>query len=170
MNLSPCLILPYDDSPLARATLAHAARALREERNGRAEIVLAVAGVDRDAAGRLAGRTRALAGPAVGLALHMLPPGDPIAGFKGLARAFPNAVLAAPVEGAGGAPWFHEACRFEGLAHPILLFAVDQHDLMVQPGDVPTPTVTDRGWRRALCGLRVASPWRRTVPGGASGD
>ncbi len=129
MDVTQRLILPYDDSPLARAALCHAARVASRGNPATTELLVAVAGVEPDVVEDLAQRLRRLARPEVGFTLHLLPAGEPLVGFRVLARAHPDAFLVAPLTVDSGAPWYREACRFQGLAHPVLLVIIGRRDV-----------------------------------------
>src|SRR5262245_31538000 len=97
------IVLPYDASTVARASLRRAARPVVSTRSGDAYagIVLATAGFDPSEFDRLMHEAEAIAGPGVPLELDLLDPGDPVGALHHLADSLPAAVLAAPLEGKG---------------------------------------------------------------------
>jgi hypothetical protein len=131
------IIIPYDDSPAARATLRHVAQEARSNR-GVARyhgVMLATAGVDPAALEHLGAEARAIAGAGVFLEVRLLKAGDPIGDFDALTASYPVAVLAAPIGVAGNAPWYTEACRFAGQDHALMLFFIRPQELktLAQP-------------------------------------
>jgi hypothetical protein len=118
------IILPYDGSPVARAALRRAAQVVGRG-TGRyryAGLILATAGVDPAAIDNVMLDVREIAGPDIPLELWLLNPGDPLGALRELAGALPDATFAAPLGGAGAAPWYVEACRHGGRDHTTILF------------------------------------------------
>jgi hypothetical protein len=119
------IILPYDDSPVARAALHRAAYAAGASLAG---VVLATAGVDPSGLDRLARRAQVIAGRDLPLEVRLLDAGDPIGDLHRLAATLPEAILAAPLGVAGCAPWYAEACRLGGLDHALMLFRISPRE------------------------------------------
>ncbi|MGD9890993.1 MAG: hypothetical protein AB7R89_24065 [Dehalococcoidia bacterium] len=165
------IILPYDDSPAARATLRHAAQRAQgvPEQTRYEGVVVATTGVDPDGLDRLLGELRAIAGPDVALELCLLDAGDPIGDFHRLVAACPDAVLAAPVGATGRAPWFAEACRLSELDHTLMLFLLRPAELRRSTRRLPhvhesrPVDAVVQGWVRkgADLGRALARGWHR---------
>ena len=125
------IVLPYDGSPVARAALVRAARAVRQ--GGRlwpyAGVVLATAGVDRSSLTTMTEDTRRLVGPDVALDVRLLDPGDPVGALWRLAESLPGSILAAPTGARGWAPWYAGACRLRGWSRATMLFRIRPDEL-----------------------------------------
>ena len=130
------IVLPYDGSPVARAALGRAARAVRQ--GGRlwpyAGVVLATAGVDPSSLDTMADEARRLAGPDVPLDARLLLPGDPVGALRRMADALPGSILAAPIGGRGWAPWYTAACRLDGDARTTMLFLIRRDEIRTFEG------------------------------------
>src|SRR5262245_10111175 len=105
------IILPYDSSPVARAALRRAAKAVRGDDPCFAGVILAIAGVDPAALDGVVREAQAVAGPDVPLESRLLAAGDPVGALRRLRESVPDAVMAAPLGVQGGADWYVEACR-----------------------------------------------------------
>jgi hypothetical protein len=125
------IILPYDGSPVARASLRRVGGAVREGgiRSGNASVIVATAGVDPSEIDRLTAEARSIAGDGVPVQVRLLRAGDPIGGLHELAASLPDAVLAAPVKPKGRAAWYAEACRLGGLPHTLMLLFIRPNEL-----------------------------------------
>lgn len=125
------LVLPYDGSPLARATLRRAARAGPRPRGSSqtAGVLLVTAGIEAEALDGLLDEASTLAGPGIALRGYLLHPGDPLASLRRLLGCLPNAALAAPVSGKHAAPWCAAAWRLDGLAYTRVLFFITPRDM-----------------------------------------
>jgi hypothetical protein len=97
------LVLPYDESAVARATLRRAARVAAARPMRRAGIMLAVAGSDPAALGPVVERARAAV--AVPVEGRLLGAGDLLGALRRILADLPGATLAVPLGGRGMAPW-----------------------------------------------------------------
>jgi hypothetical protein len=104
------LVLPYDGSPVARATLRRAATTIGTGEHAYTGIVLAVAGVEPEALYRLLQEAGTGIAPHIVLQAQLLPPGDPLRALQRVVAGMP-ATLAAPVDPQGAAPWCLAAWR-----------------------------------------------------------
>src|SRR5262249_51673319 len=120
--MSRWIILPFDNSPLARATLHRAANSVRESGSSYCGVTLAVAGIDPTDLDDLALRACVIAGPGVPLEVVLLNPGAPLGALAELVASLPDAVLATPLGAKGDTPWYREACKAEGVPCALLLF------------------------------------------------
>src|SRR5687767_1823515 len=102
--MKPWIIMPYDASPVARAALRRAARAMRATDEQYTGIILATAGVDPSVLGGFVHDAQEVTGPDVPLEVRLLNAGDPIGALHEFAESVPNAVLAAPLRAQGNAP------------------------------------------------------------------
>ncbi len=123
------IMLPYDSSPVAKATLRRAAEAVRGSHGRYAGVIVATAGIDPLALSGLVHEVQQIAGPDVPVEPRLLSPGDPIAALHRLAGSLPDAVLAAPLGAKGRAPWYERACVLGGLSHTLLLFYIMPKEL-----------------------------------------
>ena len=122
------LVVPYDGSAAAHATLRRAAAVVATAHAHRScGLLLATVGLERPA---LAGPVAEVAervgparvGPAGPVAVVWLSPADPIGAFHVLLAAT-DATLAVPLGGRGRAPWYAEACRAsDASARTMLVF------------------------------------------------
>ena len=144
------IILPYDGSPAARATLYHAARAVQDPATSYQRVLLAVAGVDPAALEGLARESRAIAGPRVPLEVHLLHPGDPIADLRTLIVSTSGAAVGAPLRARGSALWYEQARRPRDLPCARILFFIDPSEL--RRFAVPGEAAARRGpWSKLRC-------------------
>jgi hypothetical protein len=125
------IILPYDRSPVARAALRHAGRAVEsgDAYSADAGVILVTAGVDPSDLDALLDEAQPIAGARVPLELRLLDPGDPIRSLHRIVASMPDAVLGAPLGGRGSAPWYAEACQVSGLDRTMMLFLISPHEL-----------------------------------------
>lgn len=143
------LILPYDRSAVARATLRRVVESRRQWGAGRPGIVLAIAGFESEAVDGLLAEAHALLGGDFVLQAQILHPGDPLGSLRRLLRCLPNAVLAAPIGPRGGAaPWCAAAWRLNQPGATRVLFFVTPHDIRVIDHDA-LPTAARR-WERVV--------------------
>jgi hypothetical protein len=155
--MSRWIILPYDNSPVARATLHRAAKAVRQTGTCYAGLLLAVAGIDPADLNELAREACMVAGPGVLLDVVLLTPGDPLGDLARLIASRPDAVLAAPLGARGTTPWYREACKAEGIPCVLMLFFLQPAevrrfaaaaDVQSQPGVLRQCLERMRGWFR----------------------
>ncbi len=128
------IILPYDESPLARAVLHRAAGMARDGDGGSpySGVMLAVTGIDPAAVGTLVREAEQIAGADVPLEVRLLDAGDPIGALQTLVAAQPEAVFVAPLglHGiTGRAPWYAAACRQGGIDHTLVLFNITPQEI-----------------------------------------
>lgn len=123
--------MPYDASPLARAALVRAARAVRNADEPYTGIILATAGIDPSEIDALVCDAQATAGEDVPLEVRLLSPGDPLGALRRLSGDLPDAVLAAPLCARvhGRAPWYADACVLGGRNHSMMLFFIGLEEI-----------------------------------------
>lgn len=126
---SQWILIPYDDSPVARAALHQASHSVRTSGGVYAGILLATTGVDPAALDALTSRALEAAGREVPVDVCLLDPGDPLGALDRLIDGLPDVTLAAPLHAAGNAPWYAEACALGGKGHPLMLFFLPQKEI-----------------------------------------
>jgi hypothetical protein len=153
--MSRWVILPYDGSPVARATLRRAARLLRTGTGHHAGVIVATAGVDPAALDVVMMEAQAIAGADVPLELHLLSAGDPIGALHRLINAVPSASLAAPLGATGRAPWYIEACRLGVCGRTVMLFFLTPEEFRVAGDSYVSP----RRGHELVGAIRRARSW-----------
>jgi len=139
------LILPYDGSVVARATLRRAAAAIctrardHTPEQDQAGVLLAVAGIEPEALGDLLQEAGAVVAPDIVLQAQLLPPGDPLGSLQRLLACLP-ATLAAPLDPHGAAPWCVAAWQLDVPMGAKVMFFLTPEDL-----HAVTPTPAHRG-------------------------
>lgn len=123
------IIMPYDASPVARAALFEAGKAVRGARGERGGVILATAGLEPEAVRALLADAQQIAGADVPLEVRQLDAGDPIAALRRLTASIPEAILAAPMGVEGTTPWFADACAIGDGAHPLMLLYLTRDDV-----------------------------------------
>lgn len=164
------IVLPFDGSPMAKATLQRAARetCARRGPGDCAGIVLAVAGIDPDQMPGLVAAACRIAGD-VPLEFRLLAPGDPVGDFRRFVATLPQAVFAAPARPEGGAPWYTAVCRAGDLDRTSMIY-------FIRPREVRQFEEVEHGRRGlggALAGFlrggaRLRPSVRTHVSGGAA--
>lgn len=148
------LILPYDGSAVARATLRRAAAAIRGGERPHTGVLLAVAGIEPEALCGLVQEAGAREAPDVTLQAQLLPPGDPLGALQRLVAGIP-ATLAAPVDAQDAAPWCLAAWRLDVPACAKVVFFLtpeDRRPLTMAGTPRPSATCTWREPTRRLPG------------------
>jgi hypothetical protein len=128
MTMTDWLILPYDGSAVARATLRRAAAAIRREDREHAGVLLAVAGIEPEGLDGLLREAGAIAGADIALQAHLLHPGDPLGSLRSLLAELP-ATAAAPVDPDGAAPWCVAAWRLDGPERMKMVFLLTPQEV-----------------------------------------
>ena len=162
-----CIIVPFDDSQAAQATLRRAAQAARQGQTLYDRVLVATTGDQCGLVGVAMAEARALAGPAISVEAYLLDPGDPLGSLHRLIAVRPDATLAAPVGLAGRAPWYSKAARLGGMSHTMMLFFLRPADLL--PANAPSPT--HNRWIPRLSALirRIRSTTEVQMPGTGHG-
>lgn len=134
--MSRWIVLPYDDSPVARAAVRRAA-GLGRDAGGGARLMLAVAGVDPAAVPAAIEQARAVCDPDATLDAQLLAAGEPGAALARLAESLPDAIVAAPIGARGDSAWYAAAVRGALREHsrPRLAFYVDPGEVARMAGE-----------------------------------
>lgn len=123
------ILLPYDASPVAKASLVRVARVARRSRNLYAGVMVAVAGIDPSALTAALNDAQVVAGAGVPLEMCLLHPGDPVQALHELAETVPDMVVAAPLGGWGKTPWYGEACALGTFSNSTMLIFMSSAEI-----------------------------------------
>ena len=121
------LVVPYDRSAAAHATLRRAAAVVATAHRS-CGLLLATVGLERPALTGPVAEAAAMVGPARTVAVAWLNPAAPIDAFYAL-LAETDATLAVPLGGRGRAPWYAEACRASDVAARTMLVFLTPREL-----------------------------------------
>ncbi len=132
------LVVPYDGSAAAHATLRRAA-AVAAASHRSCGLLLATVGLERPALTGPVAEVAEMVGPARMVAVVWLSPADPIDAFHAL-LAETDATLAVPLAGQGRAPWYAEACHASDTAARTMILFLTPHELQTVPASLPRPT------------------------------
>jgi len=125
------IVLPYDDSAVAREAVRRAAHFVRGRPAGSTGIMLAVAALDTSNLGTYVERAAGVSGGDVTIEGRLIGPGDAGQGLCRLAESLPDAELAVPLGARGSAHWCHWAIQDTLLNHsfPTVAFFIKDESL-----------------------------------------
>jgi hypothetical protein len=132
--MSACIVLPYDGSPAARATLLRAARLARREPGRFRALLVAAGGVERLVLEDALHEARTAAESSVPVILQLLDRDHPIRSLVALLEMTPAAWLAASIGRRGCTSWYEDACRLGTFAESTILFFPTPEERRQRPG------------------------------------
>src|SRR5687768_4046327 len=122
------MVVPYDGSPPARATLRRAATAVSRAPTFYDGLLIATVGLERSALQGPVAEATEIAGPSLPIEIAWLSPADPIGAFRRF-LAKTDVTLAVPLGGGGRAAWYVTACQASDTAARTMIFFLTPHEL-----------------------------------------